>query len=62
MLSTSEVGPILALKAASMTEITKVKINKCLAALRAKIGPTSDVDNIFSKMYSQYVLFRNKYS
>jgi hypothetical protein len=28
----------------------------------AKIGLTSDVDNIFSKMYSQYVLFRNKYS
>ena len=24
--------------------------------------PTSDVDNIFSKMCSQYVLFRNKYS
>jgi hypothetical protein len=23
--------------------------------------PTSDVDKIFSKMYSQYVLFRNKY-
>jgi hypothetical protein len=23
---------------------------------------TSDVDKIFSKMYSQYVLFRNKYS
>jgi hypothetical protein len=31
-------------------------------AIRAKIGPTSDVDKIFSKMYSQYVLFRNKYS
>ena len=38
--------------------------NDCtgLGAIRAKIGPTSDVDKIFSKMYSQYVLFRNKYS
>ena len=35
---------------------------KELGAIRAKIGPTSDVDKIFSKMYSQYVLFRNKYS
>ena len=35
---------------------------KDLGAIRAKIGPTSDVDKIFSKMYSQYVLFRNKYS
>jgi hypothetical protein len=35
---------------------------KGLGAIRAKIGPTSDVDNIFSKMYSQYALFRNKYS
>jgi hypothetical protein len=35
---------------------------KGLGAIRAKIGPTSDVDKIFSKMYSQYVLFRNKYS
>jgi hypothetical protein len=26
------------------------------------IGPTSDVDIIFSKMYSHYVLFINKYS
>jgi hypothetical protein len=34
---------------------------KGLGAIRAKIGPTSDVDKIFSKMYSQYVLFRNKY-
>jgi hypothetical protein len=33
-----------------------------LDAIRAKIGPTSDVDKIFSKMYSQYVLFINKYS
>jgi hypothetical protein len=33
-----------------------------LGAVRVKIGPTSDVDNIFSKMYSQYVLSRNKYS
>jgi hypothetical protein len=38
---------------------TKVK---GLGAIRAKSGPTSDVDKIFSKMYSQYVLFRNKYS
>jgi hypothetical protein len=35
---------------------------KGLGAIRAKIGPTSDVDKIFSKMYSQYVLFRSKYS
>jgi hypothetical protein len=35
---------------------------KGLAAIRAKIGLTPDVDKIFSKMYSQYVLFRNKYS
>jgi hypothetical protein len=35
---------------------------KGLGAIRAKIDPTSDVDKIFSKMYSQYVLFRNKYS
>jgi hypothetical protein len=38
------------------------KRSKGLGAIRAKIGPTSDVDNIFSKMYLQYVLFRNKYS
>jgi hypothetical protein len=38
------------------------KLTLDLGAIRAKIGPTSDVDNIFSKMYSQYVLFRNKYS
>jgi hypothetical protein len=36
--------------------------NKGLGAIRAKIGPTSDVDKMFSKVYSQYVLFRNKYS
>jgi hypothetical protein len=35
---------------------------KGLGAIRAKIGPTSDVDKMFSKMYSQYVLFINKYS
>ena len=35
---------------------------KGLGAIRAKIGPTSDVEKIFSKVYSQYVLFRNKYS
>ena len=35
---------------------------KWLGTIRAKIGPTSDVDKIFSKIYSQYVLFRNKYS
>jgi hypothetical protein len=35
---------------------------KGLGAIRAKIGPTSDVDKIFSKMYSQYVLFINRYS
>ena len=29
--------------------------NKGLGAIRAKIGPTSDVDKIFSKMYSQYI-------
>ena len=31
-----------------------------LGALRAKIDPTSDDDNIFSKICSQYVIFRNK--
>ena len=35
---------------------------KGLGAIRDKIGPISDVDKIYSKMYSQYVLFRNKYS
>jgi hypothetical protein len=35
---------------------------KGLGAIGAKIGPTSDVDKMFSKMYSQYVLFLNKYS
>jgi hypothetical protein len=35
---------------------------KGLGAIRAKIGPTSAVDKKISKMYSQYVLFRNKYS
>ena len=40
----------------------KITTDKGLGAIRAKIGPTSDVDKIFSKMYSQYVLFRNKYS
>jgi hypothetical protein len=38
------------------------KFDKRLGAIRAKIGPTSDVDKIFSKMYSQYVFLRNKYS
>jgi hypothetical protein len=38
------------------------KFTKGLGAIRANIGPISDVDKIFSKMYSQYVLFRNKYS
>ena len=42
--------------------LKKNEIFKGLGAIRAKIGPTSDVDKIFSKMYSQYVLFRNKYS
>jgi hypothetical protein len=28
-----------------------------VGAITAKIGPTSDVDEIFSKMYSQYVFF-----
>jgi hypothetical protein len=41
---------------------TKPNIDKGLGAIRAKIGLTSDVDKIFSKMYSQYVLFINKYS
>ena len=40
----------------------RVTVDKGLGAIRAKIGPTSDVDKIFFKMYSQYVLFRNKYS
>jgi hypothetical protein len=35
-----------------------INFNKGLGAIRPKIGPTSDVD----KMYSQYVLFRNKYT
>jgi hypothetical protein len=35
---------------------------KRLGAIRAKIDPTSDVDKISSKMYSQYVLFRNEYN
>jgi glucokinase len=39
-----------------------VQVYKGLGAIRVTIGPTSDVDNISSKMYSQYVLFRNKYS
>jgi hypothetical protein len=39
---------------------TTTVINR--GAIKAKIGPTSDVDKIFPKMYSQYVLFRNKYS
>jgi hypothetical protein len=34
---------------------------KELGVIRAKTGPTSDVDNFSSKIYSQYVLFRNKY-
>jgi hypothetical protein len=33
-----------------------------LGVKRAKISPTSDVDKIFSKMYSQNALFRNKSS
>ena len=37
-------------------------VDKELGAIRDKIGPTSDVDKIFSKIYSQYVLFINKYS
>jgi hypothetical protein len=41
---------------------SRIENEKGLGAIRAKIGPTSDVDKIFSKMYSQYVLFRNKYS
>ena len=41
---------------------TDNRLMKGLGAIRAKIGPTSDVDKIFSKMYSQYVLFINKYS
>jgi Na+/proline symporter len=36
-------------------------ISKGLGAIWAKIGPTSNVDKIFSKIYFQYVLFRNKY-
>ena len=36
-------------------------ISKGVGAIRAKIGPTSNVDKIFSKIYFQYVLFRNKY-
>jgi Na+/proline symporter len=36
-------------------------ISKGLGAIWAKIGSTSNVDKIFSKIYFQYVLFRNKY-
>jgi hypothetical protein len=47
----------------SYQSTTRLKyIDIGLGAIRAKFGPTSDVDKIFSKMYSQYVLFRNKYS
>ena len=38
-------------------DISPLSRVKGLGAIRDKIGPTSDVDNIFSKMYSQYVLF-----
>jgi hypothetical protein len=44
------------------TNFEKYQSTKGLGAIRAKIGPTSDVDKVFSKMYSQYVLFINKYS
>ena len=43
-------------------KILKLIFTKGLGAIRAKIGPISDVDKIFSKMSLQYVLFRNKYS
>jgi hypothetical protein len=33
---------------------------KGLGAIRAKICPTSDFEKNFSKMYSQYELFRKK--
>ena len=46
----------------SSSKIDHRKEFKGLGAIRAKIGPSSDVDKFFSKMYSQYVLFRNKYS
>ena len=46
----------------SLTLAYQYILDKGLGAVRAKIGPTSDVDKIFSKMYLQYVLFRNKYS
>jgi hypothetical protein len=42
--------------------IEYILVVTALGAIRAKIGPTSDVDKIISKMYSQYVFFRNKYS
>jgi hypothetical protein len=38
-------------------DISPLSRFKGLGAIRDKIGPTSDIDNIFSKMYSQYVLF-----
>jgi hypothetical protein len=31
--------------------------SKGLGAIRAKIGPTSDVDKIFSKMYALFIEF-----
>ena len=44
------------------TTFLQIIMSKGLGAIKAKIGSTSDVDKIFSKMYSQHVLFRNKYS
>jgi hypothetical protein len=43
-----------------LSSAVQVVFFKGLGAIRAKIGSTSDVDKIFSKMYSQYVLFINK--
>ena len=55
---------VLILSVSRLHKLSKVTLynNKGLGAIRAKIDPTSDVDKIFSKMYLQYVLFRNKYS
>ena len=53
---------LIQLHSGTVTRVTTYYFFKGLGAIRAKIGTTSDVDKIFSKMYLQYVLFINKYS
>jgi hypothetical protein len=58
-ISSSRGGkPRLALDCRYINECIHQFKFKGLGAIRAKIDPISDVDKIFSKMYSQYVLFR----